>query len=121
MASGGRLITPEMVTAGERAPIKLNYITDTRYFVELTEFARNSDLLVCEGMYGDDEYNEKMTEKGHMVFSQSAAIAADSGSRKLWLTHYSPALKEPQQYERQVRSIFPETVISTDGERTVLK
>lgn len=119
--SGGRLITPEMVTAGERAPIKLTYITDTSYFVELTEFARDSDLLVCEGMYGDDEYTEKMTEKGHMVFSQSAAIAADSGSRRLWLTHYSPALKEPQQYERQVRSIFPETVISADGERIVLK
>ncbi len=114
-------ITPDMVTAESRSPIKVTYITDTRYFDGLAEFAQNSDLLICEGMYGDDEYIEKMREKGHMVFSQSGKLAVNSNSKKLWLTHYSPALTNPQEYTDFIRNIFPETVISTDGESTILK
>ncbi len=114
-------ITPDMVTAESRSPIKVSYITDTRYFDGLAEFAENSDLLICEGMYGDDEYIDKMREKGHMVFSQSGKLAVNSNSKKLWLTHYSPALTNPQEHTDFIRNIFPETVISTDGESTTLK
>ncbi|MDE5854726.1 MAG: ribonuclease Z [Ruminococcus sp.] len=114
-------ITPEMVTDEQRKPIKVTYITDSRYFDEMTSFAENSDLLISEGMYGDDEYIGKMTEKGHMVFSQSANLARNSKSKMLWLTHYSPALTNPSEYLEKVKEIFENTVISHDGERTVLK
>lgn len=117
----GQTITPEMVTSKRRSPIKVSYITDTRYFDELADFAENSDLLICEGMYGDDEYTVKMREKGHMVFSQSAALAVNSGSKKLWLTHYSPALTNPMDYVEFMEKLFPETTISTDGQSIVLK
>ena len=72
-------------------------------------------------MYGDDEYIEKMREKGHMVFSQSAEIALKSGSERLWLTHYSPALVNPSEYAESIRKIFGNTTISHDGERMTLK
>ncbi|MDE5936802.1 MAG: ribonuclease Z [Ruminococcus sp.] len=114
-------ISPEMVTDGQRKPIKVTYITDSRYFSKMTDFAENSDLLISEGMYGDDEYISKMTEKGHMVFSQSAELAKNSQSEMLWLTHYSPALKNPNEYSESIRKIFKNTVISRDGEKTVLK
>lgn len=118
---GDRTITPNMVTAENRSPIKVSYVTDTRYFDGLADFTQNSDLLICEGMYGDDEYIEKMHEKGHMVFSQSGKLAVNSNSKKLWLTHYSPALTNPQEYEEFICNIFPETVISTDGQSIILK
>ena len=117
----GKTFTPDMVTAEKRSDIKITYITDTRYFDGLVDFAENSDLLICEGMYGDDEYIEKMHEKGHMVFSQSAKLAEKSGSKRLWLTHYSPALTNPMDYEEFMKKLFPETTISTDGESTILK
>lgn len=116
-----RQITPEMVTDGKRKPIKVTYMTDSKYFNEMTAFAENSDLLISEGMYGGDEYINKMTEKGHMVFSQSAELAKNSGSEMLWLTHYSPALVNPDEYSESVKRIFENTVISHDGESTVLK
>lgn len=116
-----KIITTDMVTDTPRPPIKITYVTDTRYFSALSEFAENSDLLVCEGMYGDDEYIEKMLEKGHMVFSQSAKIAIESRSRRLWLTHYSPALINPHEYGDFICSIFPDTTISSDGEHISLK
>lgn len=117
----GRTITPEMVTGEKRSPIKVTYITDSLYFSEMADFAANSNLLISEGMYGDDEYKGKMAEKGHMVFSQSAELAVKSGSELLWLTHYSPALTDPQEYSGVVKSIFPDTVISRDGEKITLK
>lgn len=117
----GREITTKMVTGEKRSPIKLTYMTDTRYFSEMADFAKDSDILVCEGMYGSDEYIEKMNEKGHMVFSQAAKTAAASGSKRLWLTHYSPALTDLSEYEDSVKEIFPETTISADGESITLK
>lgn len=117
----GREITSEMVTDEQRNPIKVTYMTDTRYFEDMKEFAKNSDLLISEGMYGDDEYISKMAEKGHMVFSQSAEIARKSNSKMLWLTHYSPALVNPHEYAGDVKRIFENTVISRDGEKCDLK
>ena len=110
----GRIISPEDVTEGKRPPIKVTYITDTVYFDELSRFAENSDLLICEGMYGDDGYIPKMTEKGHMVFSQAARIAVDSNSKELWLTHFSPALKFPEEQLDSARLIFPNVTPGRD-------
>lgn len=104
---GGRIISPEDVTEGKRPPLKVTYITDTVYFDGLSRFAESSDLLICEGMYGDDEYIPKMTGKGHMVFSQAARIARDSHSKELWLTHFSPALKFPEEQLGSARQIYP--------------
>lgn len=117
----GRVITPEMVTDGKRLPLKVTYITDTVYFDELSQFAKASDLLICEGMYGIDEYIPKMAEKGHMVFSQSARIAADSHSKELWLTHFSPALSAPEEELSSAKSIFPNTVAGKDGMKKAIK
>ena len=116
----GKEITTDMVTDAARDPIKITYMTDTVAFDEMAEFAKDSDLLVCEGMYGDDEMIDKVREKGHMVFSQSADIATRSGSKELWLTHYSPAMPEPKMYEKQVRAQFRNTIVSKDGQKKTL-
>ena len=117
----GRVITSGMVTSQPKKPIKVTYVTDTVYFDELTDFASDSDLLICEGMYGDDSFIPKMQEKGHMVFSQAAKLALDSGSKELWLTHYSPALDKPYEYSEAVNTIFSNTVVSSDGQHKELK
>lgn len=117
----GREITTEMVTEGERQPLKVTYITDTLYFDGLAEFAFKSDLLICEGMYGSEEYREKMQEKRHMLFSDSARVASLAEAGELWLTHYSPAMTNPEEYAKQVRAVFANTVISKDGISKTIK
>lgn len=116
----GSIITPEMVTEGERLPLKITYITDTVYFDKLAHFAADSDLLIGEGMYGEDEFIPKMTEKGHMVFSQSAEIARSSRSKELWLTHYSPALTDPEEHLEAARAIFKNTLAGIDGMKKII-
>ena len=105
----------------ERHQNRYYYDTDTVYFEDLAAFAADSDLLISEGMYGEDEYIPKMTEKGHMVFSQSAEIAAHSHSKELWLTHFSPALTDPEAELETAKAIFPNTIAGKDGMKKTVK
>ena len=111
----GRTVTPDEVLDGARDPLSVCYCTDTLYFDELADFAYGSDLLISEGMYGTEDMREKITDKRHMLFSDSAKIARDAQVKKLWLTHYSPALIRPSENIADARKIFPNTVCAYDG------
>ncbi len=111
----GRTIEPHMVLDGERSPVRVCYITDTRPMDEMIGFARDADLLISEGMYGDESFQTKMEEKGHMLFTDSARLAKEANVKHLWLTHYSPALVDPEAYLENARRLFPDTVAAIDG------
>ncbi|MBQ8825603.1 MAG: ribonuclease Z [Oscillospiraceae bacterium] len=117
----GKTYSSKDISKEDRAPLILTYMTDTVYFDRLSEYAADSDLLICEGMYGSDEYIPKMKDKMHLVYSQAAYIAKKSASKRLWLTHYSPANENPKKYDKTVKEYFPDITISRDGERLTLK
>jgi len=108
------IITPDMVLGSERKPIKISYVTDTRPINFINEIIKNSDLFICEGMYGDNEQYEDAIKKKHMLFSEAAHIAKDAKVSELWLTHYSPSLKNPEEYIDIARNIFPNTIAGYD-------
>ena len=110
----GQIYTADMVLGTPRKGIKITYCTDTRPVSSLPEFARESDLLVCEGMYGDDELKEKAIKHRHMIFSESASIAVAAGAKELWLTHFSPAMTDPEQFISSATNIFPNTFVAHD-------
>jgi len=111
----GRTITPDMVLDGERKPIKVGFYTDTRAFDLISQFVLGCDLLIAEGMHGDRALANKIHEKGHSLFHESARIAAKAGVNLLWLTHYSPALMNPREYLGAARKVFPDTYAGFDG------
>jgi ribonuclease Z len=110
----GRKLLPEMVVGPPRKGLKVTYCTDTRPTGKLIDFSRESDLLVCEGMYGDEELLEKAMERKHMIFSEAASIAERSRAKELWLTHFSPSLKSPEEWIQAAKSIFPNTHAGKD-------
>ncbi|AEV67499.1 ribonuclease Z [Acetivibrio clariflavus] len=109
-----RVITPEMVLGEPRKGIKVCYCTDTRPSDELAEFIKDSDLFICEGMYGDENDTHKAEQKKHMTFSEAALLAKKGNVEELWLTHYSPSLTDPEEYMEVARSIFKNTVGGRD-------
>lgn len=111
----GTVISSADVTGELRPPIKITYITDTLPIACIAEFAYGSELFVCEGMYGRTEKKPSMNEKKHMLMQDACALAEKAKVKRLWLTHYSPAEKDPSVYEDELRGIFPGVVISTDG------
>ncbi|GHU46421.1 ribonuclease Z [Clostridia bacterium] len=116
----GRVIEPQMVLTGDRKPLSVCYFTDTLPFPALSDFARDADLLISEGMYGDETMRESVSEKKHMMFADSAKTAKSANVKALWLTHYSPALPNPKQYIGNAQKIFKNTTAAYDGIRTTL-
>lgn len=106
--------TPSMVLCKERKGLKISYFTDCRPSEQLIDFSLNSDLLIAEGMYGDDEKLEQAKKHMHMIFSEAAIIAKKSNSKELWLTHFSPAMKNPDYYIKFATDIFPNSKIGYD-------
>lgn len=116
----GRSFDPEDVTGEKRAPVKLTYTTDTLPIRAIEDFARDSDLFICEGMYGDEEKRDSMKQKRHMLMQDACNIAVRANVKRLWLTHYSPAEKHPENFAKELGRIFPEVLISKDGEKITL-
>ena len=111
----GRTYTPDMVLGPERKGIKLTYTTDTRPTESIVENAAGSDLFICEGMYGEEDKEEKAKGYKHMTFREAAQLAKRAGVSELWLTHYSPSLVRPEEYMEQVKSVFPNAYPGKDG------
>lgn len=99
--------TPDMVLGESRKGIKVSYLTDTRPTAKIPEFIYDSDLFVCEGLYGNDDKLDKARKHNHMVYSEAAQLAKDGCVHELWLTHFSPALINPEKDIQFAEKIFP--------------
>jgi len=111
----GHTFTSEDVLGPARKGVSITFATDTRPFDELAHFAKGSDIFVCEGMYGENEKINKAIENKHMLFSEAAQLAKMADVKEMWLTHYSPALTEPQEYIENATKIFENSFLGTDG------
>jgi len=107
---GENTVQPEMVLGEMRKGLKVCYCTDTRPTKDLVEFIRDSDLFICEGMYGNEDDLSKAEQKKHMMFSEAGLLAKQGKVKELWLTHYSPSLIDPAEYIESARNIFANTI-----------
>ena len=116
----GITYTPEMVLGPARKGIRLTYTTDTRPTESILRNAKESDLFICEGMYGEKEKMEKAKAYKHMTFHEAAELAKDAEVGEMWLTHYSPSLTWPDDYMEEVWKIFPRAKAGKDKMTTEL-
>ena len=116
----GKIYTPDMVLGPERKGIKLTYTTDTRPTDSILKNAADSDLFICEGMYGEDDKADKAKGYKHMTFREAAVLARNANGQEMWLTHYSPSLVRPDDYMDKVREIFPNAFPGKDGKSVEL-
>jgi len=115
------IVTPDMVLGDARKGLKVTYCTDTRPTDSIVRNARNADLFICEGMYGEPDKLDKAKEYKHMTFYEAARLAKEADAEELWLTHYSPSLTRPDEYIKEVKKIFPNSVTAKDGRSVELK
>ncbi len=120
-AEDGSVYTPDMVLGEERKGIKLTYVTDTRPTDSIVSHAADSDLFICEGMYGEPDKLAKARENKHMTFYEAARLARDAQVKEMWLTHYSPSLVNPVEFLPETRKIFKDTIAAKDGRSIELK
>ncbi|MGM9537127.1 MAG: ribonuclease Z [Candidatus Onthomonas sp.] len=113
--------TPDMVLGPPRRGIKLVYATDTRPAPALYRAAVEADLLICEGMYGEQDKLPKAKETCHMTFLEAAKTAQRAGAKELWLTHFSPSLTHPEEFLGTAAAVFPNTSLGSSGRRVTLQ
>ena len=114
-------LMPEMVLGEPRKGLRVTYCTDTRPTSGIIDHAKNADLFICEGMYGESDKLSKAKENKHMTFYEAAEIARRAQVKRLWLTHYSPSLNRPDEFLPGARKIFPATETCKDGKTIELK
>ena len=117
---GEKTYYPEMVLGAPRKGIKVTYTTDTRPTESIERNAVNSDLFICEGMYGESDKDAKAREYKHMTFKEAAWLAAKAQVKELWLTHFSPSLVHPGEYMDSVHKIFENAYPGKDGKTVEL-
>ncbi len=112
----GRVVEPGDVLGPPRPGRKFCYVTDTVAFPAIAEEVRNSDLLVCEGMF-TEEFRETAVAKRHMTARDAARIARSAGGvKKLGLTHFSPRYtnRELKELVKEAREEFPDAFLARD-------
>lgn len=111
----GQTITPSQVLGPPRRGISLAFITDTRPSRQLSAFAHDVDLLICESMYDNPEDLPLAKAHAHMLAEEAAEIARAASAHSLLLTHFSPKITDPSGPEKAARRVFANTRAARDG------
>lgn len=109
-------VTPEQVMGPPRQGIRLLYATDTRPTPDIIRYGRGADLMILEGMYGDETKRVQAEKNRHMLFAEAATLAREAGAKRLLLTHFSNCIDDPQAYLPLAQAIFPATEAAMDGQ-----
>lgn len=109
-------VTPEQVMGPPRQGIRLLYATDTRPTPDIIRYGRGADLMILEGMYGDETKRAQAEKNRHMLFAEASTLAREAGAKRLLLTHFSNCIDDPQAYLPLAQAIFPATEAAMDGQ-----
>lgn len=112
----GRTVVPSDVVGPQRRGRKVSYVTDTLPIDTIAPEVADSDLLICEGMFGR-EFRDTAYEKRHMTAEDAGRIALEAGGvKKMGLIHYSPRYTKRQlkQLLDEAKAVFPDTVLTKE-------
>ena len=121
VAVEGRTVQPAQVLGAPRKGLSVVFSGDTAPCPYYLQAAHDADLLICDATYALPEQEDQARQWGHSTFGQSATLAAQARAKRLWLTHYSPMITDPEEYAAQAQSIFPAAECGFDGKSITLQ
>lgn len=92
------------------------FVMDTRVCDGAYELAENVDLLVIESTYLSTEEREAKAH-GHLTARQAAKIAAESGAKRIVLTHFSQRYGSLKPFLEEAREYHDDVYAVRDGDR----
>ena len=87
----------------------------------LTEFARNCDLLLCDGQYSDAEWLAR-AGYGHSTWTAVARLGRDCGAKQVRVIHHDPSHTDAllDGAAEELRRIHPNCAFARAGEEVFL-
>ncbi len=93
------------------------FIMDTRLCDNVYALAERADLLVIESTFLHEDVAHA-TSFGHLTARQAARVAAESGVRRLVLTHFSQRYPDPARFAAEAAEEFSgDIVVAADLDR----
>jgi ribonuclease Z len=86
------------------------FVMDTRLCDAVYALAEGADMLVVESTFLDEDAG-LATEYGHLTARQAARVAAESGVRRLVLTHFSQRYTDPDRFAAEAAEEFPGNIV----------
>ncbi len=86
----------------------LCYTGDTNVLPGLTEFAKNADLLLADGVFPEDGWNES---KPHLSAALAAHLGRDAGAKRIVITHLNPAFDKALLL-REAQAVRPDAELA---------
>ncbi|XGV97488.1 MAG: MBL fold metallo-hydrolase [Leptolyngbya sp. BL-A-14] len=101
------------------------YATDTEHYPDhldenLLHLARNADILIYDACYTDEEYHDPKAPKigwGHSTWQEAIKLAKAANVKQAVIFHHDPNHSDDflDEVEKQVRSVFPNSVLAREG------
>jgi ribonuclease Z len=109
----GRLIRSVDLLGPPRKGRKICFSGDTRPDQRLANFFKNSDILIYESTYGQQNQS-KAIEYGHSTAAEAAAMARQAGAKMLYLTHFSARYEATNELVAEASKIHPNVRAADD-------
>lgn len=104
------------------------YITDTENYknsnINLLDYAQNSDILIYDSTYTQDEYIGALDNKpkkgwGHSTWENAVEFAKESNSKQLILFHHSTEHSDEllEKIQEKASYKFKNTILAKEGSR----
>ena len=110
----GTVIPHELLTTPAAPPRSYAYCSDTIYLPELKDILQGVTLLYHEATYMH-ERALRAEQTRHTTAIQAATLARDAQVERLCIGHFSAAIKDEAALLREAQSIFPSTVLASEG------
>ncbi|NIJ13788.1 ribonuclease Z [Saccharomonospora amisosensis] len=107
---GEKTVALSEVSAVRRGQ-KAAFVMDTRLCDAVFALAEDADLLVIESTFLEHDAN-LAREYGHLTAKQAARVAAESGVRRLVLTHFSQRYEDPTLFRDEAAEVFGGDVVA---------
>jgi len=110
--AGGRSVTLEEVSVERRRQV-VAFVMDTGLCDAAFELAEGADLLVCEATFSDADADLARRYR-HLTAAQAGRIAAESGARRLVITHFSQRYPDESVLLAEAKGEFDDVVAAQD-------
>ena len=81
------------------------------------DFARDCDLLLCDGQYSEEEFAER-SGYGHNTWNAAVRLGLDCGAKRTRIIHHDPTHDDTRlnAAEAEVRALDPGCAFAREGE-----
>ncbi len=116
----GTVVPNEEITRSPPAARSYAFCSDTAYTEKFLAQVMGADLLYHEATFLQDKA-DIAKEKTHSTTIEAASLAKKAGAGQLMLGHYSARYKDMDQFLKEARQVFPNTILAEEGQVVGIK